>query len=77
MIFYFANGQGGKFKVKNFSLLLSMLGVGCSALIISLTVQLPELLHWFLLILAAVLNIWSAIGLILHAWVKNIENKGN
>lgn len=60
--------------VRNFSLLLSMLGIGCSALIISLTTSMPESLHWFLLILAAVLNMWSAVGLILHAWVKNVED---
>ncbi|GGB38133.1 hypothetical protein F3157_13960 [Virgibacillus dakarensis] len=59
--------------VKNFPLLLSMLLIGNSALIISLTTPLPELLHWVLLIIAAVFNIWSAIGLMLHAWVQKVQ----
>jgi hypothetical protein len=56
--------------VKNLPLLLVMLIVGSSALTISLTTQLPELLHWVLITIAVVLNIWSAVGLILHVDIQ-------
>ncbi|WP_318508737.1 hypothetical protein [Bacillus sp. T3] len=59
--------------VKNLPLLLAMLIVGSSALTISLTTQLPELLHWILITIAVILNIWSAIGLILHVGIQKLS----
>ncbi|WP_068675358.1 hypothetical protein [Oceanobacillus sp. Castelsardo] len=59
--------------VKNLPLLLAMLIVGSSVLTISQTTQLPELLHWALIIIAVVLNIWSAIGLILHVGIQKLS----
>lgn len=49
--------------LRNPPLLMIMLIIGCSALTISLTMQLSVILNWILLILACVLNIVSAIGL--------------
>lgn len=61
--------------VKNLLLLLAMLLVGSSALTISITIQLPQSLHWILLTIAVVLNIWSAIGLILHVGIQRLSKK--
>ncbi len=59
--------MGVYFTVKNLPLLLSMLIVGNSSLTIS---KATQLLHWFLIIIAVVFNICSAIGLILHVGVQ-------
>lgn len=52
--------------LRNPPLLMIMLIIGCSALTMSLTMQLSVILNWILLILACVLNIVSAIGLFSH-----------
>ncbi|WP_226582081.1 hypothetical protein [Halobacillus litoralis] len=52
--------------IKNLPLLLAMLSVGSIALTISQTTQVPGLVVWVLIIIGVVLNMWSAIGLILH-----------
>jgi len=59
--------------VKNFPLLISMLLIGVVALVISQTIQLPEVAFWIVLVTSFVLNIWSLFALILHLWVKSIE----
>ncbi|QST00931.1 hypothetical protein IMZ31_05000 [Pontibacillus sp. ALD_SL1] len=56
--------------VKNVPLLISMLLIGLSALTISQNAQLPEPLHWVLIILAVILNMTSAVGLILHLGIQ-------
>nr|WP_242705705.1 hypothetical protein [Pontibacillus sp. ALD_SL1] len=56
--------------MKNVPLLISMLLIGLSALTISQNAQLPEPLHWVLIILAVILNMTSAVGLILHLGIQ-------
>ncbi|SER34666.1 hypothetical protein SAMN04487944_103118 [Gracilibacillus ureilyticus] len=59
--------------VKNLPLLLAMLSIGTSVLMISLTMQLQELVRWTLILIAVLLNIWSAIGLILHVGIQKLN----
>ncbi|WP_449537310.1 hypothetical protein [Ferdinandcohnia sp. Marseille-Q9671] len=59
--------------VKNLPLLIAMLLVGCSALTISLTAQLPQFVEWLLLVVAVVLNTWSAIALVMHVGLQKVS----
>lgn len=56
--------------IKNLPLLLAMLMVGSSVLTMTLSTQFPNLLHWVLITIAIVLNVWSLIGLILHIGIQ-------
>ena len=56
--------------VNNLPLLLSMLAIGMGILTISQTTQMPEPLHWVLIITAVILSITSAIGLIVHVGMQ-------
>ncbi|WP_068674135.1 hypothetical protein [Oceanobacillus sp. Castelsardo] len=61
--------------VKNLPFLLIILVVGCSTLTIALTTSLPQFIEVFLLIVSAVLNIWSMLGLIVHVGIQKL-NRG-
>ncbi|PID23213.1 hypothetical protein CSV61_01825 [Sporosarcina sp. P3] len=60
--------------VRNVPLLMTMLLVGSSALIIYLTTELPQLTEWLLLLVAVVLNTWSALALILHIGIQKLNS---
>ncbi len=61
--------------VRNLPLLLAMIIIGSgAALTINQTSQLSEILFWPLLVLSVILNTWGIIGLILHLWVRKIED---
>lgn len=59
--------------VKNLPLLMAMLVIGSSALTISLTTELPQVVEWLLIIVAVVFNMWSAIGLIIHVNIQKLS----
>ena len=56
--------------VKNLPLLIAMFLIGNSIFILSMTIKIPELLHWTFVIVALLLNISSVIGLILHVGTR-------
>ncbi|KGP90273.1 hypothetical protein N780_06165 [Pontibacillus chungwhensis BH030062] len=58
--------------VKNVPLLISMLLIGLGALTVSQNAQLPEPLHWVLIIMSVILNMTSAIGLILNLGIQKL-----
>lgn len=60
--------------VKNVPLLISMLLIGLGALLVSQNTPLPEALDWVLIIIALILNMTSAIGLILHLGTQKPNN---
>ncbi|WP_345240524.1 hypothetical protein [Pontibacillus salipaludis] len=60
--------------VKNVPLLISMLLIGLGSLMVSQNTQLPEALDWVLIIIALILNMTSAIGLILHLGTQKPNN---
>ncbi|GGD13703.1 hypothetical protein [Pontibacillus salipaludis] len=60
--------------VKNVPLLISMLLIGLGSLLVSQNTPLPEALDWVLIIIALILNLTSAIGLILHLGTQKPNN---
>ena len=60
--------------MKNLPLLMAMLVIGSSALTISLTAELPQAVEWALLTMAVVLNVWSAIALVIHVSIQKLSN---
>jgi len=60
--------------IRNLPLLILMLIAGNSALTLTQTMQIPEVLFWFLLVISVILNIWGIIGLVLYFWIQKVEN---
>lgn len=55
-------------------LLVLMIIASNTALMLTQTVQLPYILFWFFLILSVVFNIWGIVGLVLHFWIRKVED---
>ncbi|MDR7002203.1 hypothetical protein J2Y67_004699 [Neobacillus niacini] len=63
----------GHFPSRELRKLMAMLAIGSSALTISLTIELPQVVEWLFIIVAVVFNMWGAIGLIQHVNIQKLS----